>query len=316
MNTQLLMFAAFVSGLALIPLMIRLVRSVSFNVEDETAVVVSSFGKMVGMVREPGFHFWPAKILPWTKVRELSLKRDFRTYESIHVNDCRGTTVVIDLWIEFRIVNPEKALFQIEDWERALQSLLTNSTTSILGTFEFNQILSNRSELSQTLKKDISDETSRWGLEIDLVFISKLSLLPDVSQQLFDTVAARLEKATADIEELGRLEAATLEAETAAKISGLVAEAKGQYALGVGRAYQRLSKNHELFAAYRELYDLSLMKPHRTIAFQGFGEQELSAIEAAMTIPSVEGASSGKFPQPLSAGDAKLSKENWRDIET
>ncbi len=306
--------SAFACGLLLVPVLIALAKAMTLTVEDETALIVSRFGRMVKLIRKPGLHFWPEKILPWSQVRELSLKRDFRTYESIHVNDCRGTSVVIDLWLEFRIANPEKAIFQVEDWERALQSLLTNSTTSILGTFEFSQILSNRIELSQTLKEDICAETSRWGLEIDLVFISKLSLLPDVSQQLFDTVAARLEKATADIEELGRLEAATLEAETASKISSLVAEARGQYALGVGRAYHRLAKNGELFNAYQELYDLSVVKPQRTVAFHGFANQELSAAEAAMTIPLMEGATSGaKYPQPLSAGEAKGQKDAWHE---
>ncbi len=275
-------------GLSILPFIRLLVHWCSVEVEDETAVILTRFGKLIRTIREPGLHFWFEKILPWSKAYSVSLKRDYRQYEQIHVNDCRGTTIIIDLWIEFSIRSPEKALFQVENWEKSLQSILTCSATSILGTFEFSKILSNRSELGRTLKDDIKTEISRWGLEIDLVFISKLSLLPDVSQQLFDAVAARLEKAKADIEEAGRLEAQLLEAETLAKVAALEAEAKGQYSLSIGRAYGKLSSNQQILSAYQELYELSLMKPQRTIAFQGFTNHELTAMEAAMVMATKE----------------------------
>jgi regulator of protease activity HflC (stomatin/prohibitin superfamily) len=278
---------SFLGGFLLIPALVLIFKQLTIQVEDGTAAIVTSFGRWKQTMEQPGLHFHPQKIWPWVRTRSLSLKRDFRHYEEIHVNDRSGTTVVIDLWIEFSVVKPENALFRVENFEAALQSLLTNSTASILGNFEFQQILSNRSELGRILKDDIREETSRWGLEIDLVFISKLSLLPDVAQQLFDTVAARLDKAKADIEEAGRLEAAQLEAETSAKIAALVAEAQGQYALAVGNAYHRLGKNQELLSAYRELYELSLMKPQRTVAFRGFADQEVKALDAAMAVPNV-----------------------------
>ncbi|HYX36041.1 MAG TPA: SPFH domain-containing protein [Oligoflexus sp.] len=287
MTNNLTMIFALIGGLLLIPCLALFFRMLTIQVEDEAAAIVTSFGKWQRTIRKPGLLFYPQKIWPWVQVKTMSMKRDFRHYEEIHVNDRRGTTVVIDLWIELSITSPENALFRVENFEKALQSLLTNSTTSILGNFEFQQILSNRGELGRILRDDIREETSRWGLEIDLVFISKLSLLPDVAQQLFDTVAAHLDKAKLDIEETGRLEAALLEAETSAKIASLIAEAQGQYALGVGKAYHRLSKNQELLRAYRDLYDLSLMKPQRTVAFSGFSGQEISALEAAMAVPNI-----------------------------
>jgi hypothetical protein len=67
-----------------------------------------------------------------------------------------------------------------------------------------------------------------------------------------------------------------------------VAEAKGQYPLAIGRALGRLKPEPEVFAAYNELYELSLVRPHRTVAFRGFGEGELRAVDAAM-LPSDPG---------------------------
>ncbi|KAB8033165.1 SPFH domain-containing protein [Fluviispira multicolorata] len=273
-----------ISGSIIIPLIILISRSFYIQVENETNVLLCRFGKLIKIYQEPGIHLCFEKILPTTQTIVVSLKKDFRRFEEIHVNDCRGTTIIIDLWIEFKILYPEKAVFQVENLEKSLQSILTSTATSILGTFEFKQILSNRNALNQKLKDEIKNETLRWGIVIDLIFISKLSLLPEVSQQLFDAVAARLEKAKADIEEVGRLDAQLLEAETSSQVAALIAEAKGQYSLSIGNAYYKLSQNPELFDAYKKLYEFSLLKPHRTVAFQGFGAEELTSMEAAMTL--------------------------------
>lgn len=107
---------------------------------------------------------------------------------------------------------------------------------------------------------------------------------------MFETIAARLERTKAHVEEVGRLNVAQLEAETAARVADLVAEAKGQYPLAVGRGLASLRGNDAVFRAYNELYELSLVRPHRTVTFRGFGDGELKAAEAAMVTPLSDGA--------------------------
>lgn len=283
--------AGYAAGLCLLPLVWILLTSLSVANEDEAAVVVLSFGKVKRVIKSPGLHLLPQKVLPWTRVIPVSLQKDFRYFSDIHINDRRGTTVIVDLWIEMRLEDPGKALFQVEDWEESLKSLLIHSAASILGTRDFSQILSNRTELGKLLQKDIEKDTARWGLVVEMVFVSKLSLLPEVSQLLFATVAARLEHAKMDIEEHARLRIGMLEAETNAKVAALVAEAKGQYPLAVSRSYQKMRRNPEAFVAYKELYDLSLSSPERMVTFQGFEGTDLSPLDAAMLSPSLLEAS-------------------------
>ncbi|WP_186645288.1 SPFH domain-containing protein [Fluviispira vulneris] len=271
-----------VLGTIAIPLIFLFCKAFIIQVDNETNILMCRFGKLIKIYTKPGLHFCLEKILPTCQTISVSLKKDFRTFEEIHINDLSGTTIIIDLWVEFNITSPVKAAFQVENLEKSLQSTLTSAATSILGTLEFKQILSNRNALNQKIKDEIKNETLRWGITVDKIFISKLSLLPEVSQQLFDTVAARLEKAKADIEEVGRLDAQLLEAETASKVAALVAEAKGQYSLSIGKAYQKLAQNPELFEAYTRLYEYSLIKPHRTIAFQGFANEEMIAMQGSL----------------------------------
>ena len=290
MNTYILnYFLGIIAGVLFIPTLYLIFKSIVIQLENENNDLICRFGKLKKIIKKPGFHFWLDKVMPWTQVIIVSLKKDFRCFEEIHINDCRGTTLIIDIWFEFHIQDPIKAVFQVENLEKFLESILSSSATSVLGTYEFNYILANRHELNEVLKTDIAKELERWGIHIELIFISRLSLLPEVSKQLFETVAAKLEKTKADIEEKGRLDAQLLEAETSSKVASLIAEAKGQYSLCISRAYENLSHNPELFNSYKKLYELSLVKPHRTVVFQGFGIDELTSIEAAMTmLPAID----------------------------
>lgn len=290
-----------VAGAILAPVIAFVMRAVTMEVEDEEAVLVTSFGKLVKTFTEPGLHVFLPKAFPWTKHTRVSLRRDFRHFKNVHVNDEKGTTVIVDLWVEFRVADPAKAIFSVADWNRSLTNLVAHAATSILGSRDFRQILNDRTELGTLLEHDISNETKRWGIEIELVFIRNVSLLPEVSRQMFEAIAARLERAKAHVDEMGRLAVAQLEAETACRVAELVAEAKGQYPAAIGRALAPLKAKPEVFEAYNALYDLSLVRPHRTVTFRGFDAGELRAADAAMMVPSTDGASGGGMLGPLPA---------------
>lgn len=269
-------------GAGVLPILARALRALCIEVEDEHVALVKQFGKLVTTLHKPGLHVYPSRVLPWTKVLVVSLQRDFRHIENVHVNDARGTTMLVDLWLEFRIVDPQKALFGVEDWEGSMRNLVSHAATAILGKREFLDILTSRDELSKTLQREVDAETERWGIDVQFVFVRNISLLPDVSRQMFESISARLERARAQIEELGQIRVAKLDAEMQALVASHVAEAKGQYPLAVGRALAELKKEPAVFAAYTTLYELSQIRPHRTVAFRGFGEGEMRSIEAAM----------------------------------
>jgi regulator of protease activity HflC (stomatin/prohibitin superfamily) len=265
-------------------------RQLSIEVEDEHAVVVTRFGKLVATLEQPGLHVWPSRILPWVKVRAVSKARDFRVLHAVHANDARGTTVLADVWVELRIVDPVRALFAVEDWDKATMNLVVHAALATLAGRDFQQILDDRTSLGEQLRRDVSAETERWGVHIEQVFIRHVALLPEVSRQVFGTVAARLEHARALIEEKGRLDVAHLEARTERQVAELVAKARAQYPVAVGRALDVLARRPEVLAAYNELYALAQVKGARTVAFRGFEDDVMRAVDAAMVPPSTEPA--------------------------
>ncbi len=297
MNTtqifQLLIGAAL--AFLAIPVLIRIVRMFAIEVEHEEAVLITRFGELSQILKQPGWHFLADRILPWVNLRRASLQRDFHHFHDIHINNARGTTMLVDLWLELRITDLRKALYDVADWERSLQSLVQHSAISILGNRDFQEILTDRIEIGELLKRDIGAETARWGVSIEQVFVRNVNLLPEVSRQVFETIAARLERAKADIEEEGRLKVAELEAKTSMQVATLVADAKGQYPAALDRAFSSMSSVPEVLTAYNELYELSLVRPHRTITFNGFAQAEIGAVDALMAAPPV-GVGEGPAP--------------------
>lgn len=278
-------------ALGLLPLVAGylLTRYAAVRVPEASCALINRFGKHVRTIDRAGLTWLPERLLPWTRVHLVSLRRDFRQYTEIHVNDRRGTTVVVDLWLELRVVDAERSLYRVEDWEAALRSVLIHAVTSLLGAQEFEQILHNRTELAAMLRDEIRAETGRWGLDVEMLYLSRLSLQPAVAQQMLQVVAARLERDKLQIEEDGRQRAALMHAETECEVAGLRAEAKGHYAATVGRAYGSLGRNRELVNAYSELYELSLIKPERTMTLAGFDGDSSGLAQAVLAMPGMLG---------------------------
>ncbi len=281
-------YAPLLAGLALgalaIPALLLLLRALCVQVDERHAVLVTRFGKHIRTLERPGLHFLPRRILPWIALRHVNRRRDGRHYTKVAINDARGTTVTLDLWLELRIADPVRACFAVDDWEKALPHLVARAATAVLGNREFAEILRTHDELADLLRREISIHAEPWGLAVADVMIRDVHILPGVARDLLASINARLERARAEIEERGRLAVAAHDADTSASIAALVAEARAQYPLAIGRALADLRQQPQVHAAYTELYGLSLLRPHRTIAFRGF-DKELRTVDAAMLIP-------------------------------
>ncbi len=285
-NDDALLLSGFVIGALVLPIFALVFGVHGVMVEEGETVLVIRFGKLVETLTKPGFRFLIDRPMPWLTLQRISVRREFRNILGVVINDSRGTTVTVDLFLEFRVDDPVKASFAVVDWERALTSLVSHSVTSALGNLQFEAILSDRSSLATSVREEIADETNRWGIRVERVMIRSVTLLPEVSHQMMRSVAARIERWKADIEEDGRQRVALLDAKTSQEIAKLVAQARTRYPAALGRAFARMKESPEVCKAYNELYELSLLHPQRTVAFVGFGESEIRPVDAAMLVPA------------------------------
>lgn len=264
-----------------------LFAKVTLSVQEQTECFLMKFGRLQKTFRAPGLHFVPEKLFPWTHLISISKQIEYKIFKGIQVNDRFGTTVVVDLWIEFRISDPYKALFSVENWEEVLQSVIVHSTGSILSSQTVDEILKHRMELSEKLRESIAHETERWGIALKGAMVQNIGLLPEISKQFFSSVAARIERTTALVEEEGRLKVAKLEVETARRVAVLNGLVRSQRPLALGKFYQGLSVDPTLQQKFDEYWDLVNMNPQKTVTFSGFSDSPINVIEATKAMESV-----------------------------
>lgn len=292
MTTDSLLVTGFLGGAVLVPLLVLLIKLVHVRVNEREVVLVTRFGRLAATLKDAGWHFVPDRALPWVDLKRVSLRREYKNIQTVCVNDHNGTTVLVDLFLEYRIVDAARASFSVVDWERGLTNVVSHAALSVLGNRKFEEILGERGTLAAELRRETSEEIERWGIRIERVLLRNVALLPEISHQVVRSVAARLERWKADIEEDGRQRVAMLGARTSAEIATLVAEARAAYPLALGRAFEELKQKPRVCAAYNELYELSLLHPQRMLSFVGFKEGEVRPVDAAMLMPGVGPGSS------------------------
>jgi hypothetical protein len=293
LNEDALLLIGFVLGGSIISLSVMLYRLLNIAVDEKEVVLVSRFGRLQRSIDVPGWHFMWDRSLPWVQVRRVSTRLECRTISGVVVNDARGTTVTVDVFLEFRILDPYKASFAVVDWERALTSLVSHSVTSALGNRQFEDILSDavvprrarcarrvdRRNQSLGHRRRTPDDSKRHG--------APGGLARD------DAFGCRAHRALEGRHRGGRPPArrAARGKDRRARSRSL-SPRRGHSTRPPSAAPSRsLKASPEVCKAYNELYELSLMHPQRTIAFVGFAEGEIRPVDAAMIVAMKPGPS-------------------------
>jgi regulator of protease activity HflC (stomatin/prohibitin superfamily) len=270
-----LVFAALAVPGAVLLVVILLKWLYVYNPEGHE-VLQLRFGKLQASTREPGLLGFFKRLRPWDSWITVSHQWDERIYRSIETNDNQGTIVQVDLRVAFRIDDGDKALFSVDDWESALESTTLHEAAAQLAGKDRSLFLHSAPELSDGLTKAIATAMKSYGIVVQSVRLMNVEFRPEVTRQMFETVAAKLEVAKAEYEERGRTDAALLLARTEQRVAELEARAKTESLKAVGRAYRELRGRPEVFEAYTDLYRLSKLDPSRVVSFEGFDEGELS----------------------------------------
>lgn len=267
-------------GVAIIPTVVLvgvfLFKRFAVVTPEGHEVIELRFGKLERRWKDAGLVGSLKRIVPWNTWITVSRQWDERVYRAIETNDNQGTIVQVDLRVTFRIVDADKALFAVDDWESALESTTLHEAAAQLAGKDRSLFLRSAPELCTMLTTAVTDDMVAYGIEIHDVRIMNVEFRPEVTRQMFEAVAAKLEVAKAEYEERGRTDAALLLARTEQRVAELEARAKTESLKAVGRAYEQLRKRPEVFQAYTNLYRLSQLDPSRVVSFDGFEDGELS----------------------------------------
>ena len=124
------------------------------------------------------------------------------------------------------IVSPEKAVYGVENYVIAIQTLVQTSLRSIIGEMTLDEALSSRDHIKSKLKAAISDDISDWGITLKTVEIQDINPSPTMQQAMEEQAAAERARRATVTRADGDKQAVILTAEGALEASKREAEAQ------------------------------------------------------------------------------------------
>jgi len=156
-----------------------------------------------------------------------------------------NATITANAVAYINIVNPEKAVFGVENYERAIKTLVQTSLRSIIGEMKLDESLSSRELIKIKLKESIATDIEGWGIALNTVEIQDIN--PSETMQLSmekeaaaererraTVTSAEGEKSAAILEAEGRLEASKKDAQAAIVLANASKRAIQEVTEGIG----------------------------------------------------------------------------------
>jgi regulator of protease activity HflC (stomatin/prohibitin superfamily) len=180
-------------------------------VQERTARVYMLFGKVVGILDEPGLHFLPATLGPAAFVinfmgscRVLDLRLDQEYLRSQPVNSEEGAPMGIGIWYEMWISDPVSYLFKNTDPRGSLRANVSNATVRCLSNMKLAEMLETRHNMSQTVRAEVTAKSQDWGYQLGSVYIRKVHFRDaGMIRQIEEKVVNRLRQVTSAIKQAG-----------------------------------------------------------------------------------------------------------------
>ena len=126
-----------------------------------------------------------------------------------------NVTVRVDAVIYFKVVDPRKAVVDVEDYQLAVGQVAQTSLRSIIGQSELDDLLTNRERLNQGLAIMIDSPAVDWGIHIDRVEIKDVALPETMKRSMSRQAEAERERRSRVIIADGELQASNKLAQAA-----------------------------------------------------------------------------------------------------
>lgn len=164
----------------------------------------------------PGFHFIVPAIQKIIKVDIRTSTCDIPPQEVITKDN---VTVKVDAVVYMRVLDPGKAVLEIESYHSATSNFAAAALRDVTGNFELDELLGKREVIADQLKKIVDAQTDKWGIDIESVRLQNIELPADMKRAMAKQAEAERERRAAIISAEGEKSAATAVAEAAAMLS-------------------------------------------------------------------------------------------------
>jgi regulator of protease activity HflC (stomatin/prohibitin superfamily) len=192
-----------------------LVTSIKILTEYERGVVFR-LGKLLPQAKGPGVVLVFAPIDRMVRVGLRTVVLDVPPQDVITRDN---VSVKVNAVVYFRVMDPARAVVEVENYNYATSQLAQTTLRSVLGQVDLDDLLSRRDHLNQELQQILDQRTDPWGVKVSAVEVKHVDLPENMQRAMARQAEAEREKRAKIIHATGELQASRELAEAAAVIA-------------------------------------------------------------------------------------------------
>ena len=167
-------------------------------------------------VKGPGLVIIIPAIQKMMKVSLRTITLDVPTQEVITKDNVSARVNAV---VYFRVIMPEKAIIQVENFLYATSQLAQTTLRSVCGQAELDELLANREEINKKIQGILDKQTDPWGVKVSVVEVKAIDLPEEMKRAMAKQAEAEREKRAKIIHAEGELNASTKILEAAQTLS-------------------------------------------------------------------------------------------------
>ncbi len=179
--------------------------------------VIFRLGKLLPRPKGPGVILVFAPIDRMVRVGLRTIVMDVPPQDIITRDN---VSVTVNAVLYFRVMDPTKAIVEVESFNYATSQLAQTTLRSVLGQVELDDLLSERDRLNQDLQRLLDQQTDPWGIKIAAVEVKHVDLPENMQRAMARQAEAEREKRAKIIHAEGEFNASERLAQAADVMSG------------------------------------------------------------------------------------------------
>ena len=187
--------------LAAVVVVLYLVSSIHILREYERGVIFR-LGKLLPRPKGPGVILVFRPIDTMVRVRLRTVVHDVPPQDIITRDN---VSVKVNAVVYYRVIDPRRAVVEVEDYMYATSQLAQTTLRSVLGQAELDDLLASRDRLNQELQRILDNQTDPWGIKVSAVEVKHVDLPENMQRAMARQAEAEREKRAKIIHAEGEL---------------------------------------------------------------------------------------------------------------
>jgi regulator of protease activity HflC (stomatin/prohibitin superfamily) len=193
-------------------LILYLISSIQILAEYERGVVFR-LGKLLPQPKGPGVVL---VLRPIDRIVRISLRTVVLDVPPQDIITRDNVSVKVNAVVYFRVIDPRRAVVEVENYNYATSQLAQTTLRSVLGQAELDDLLAERDRLNAQLQQILDHQTDPWGIKVSAVEVKHVDLPQDMQRAMARQAEAEREKRAKIIHAEGELIASEKLAQAAA----------------------------------------------------------------------------------------------------